>query len=185
MGDFTSPDSLPFPFDTDTPDVPRDIKGLADATQAALLDRHEVLYQGVRRDTWVTITPGDNWLNPGNFESKEEQPVGTTPISWVEGSAFAIDTTGLYNLDVSGSFLTGAQGGFCGLQVMAGPSSLGMVNGYAMQPNFSTTVRMNAMAVLTAGQVLTIQGRVQVIATCNFQAAALRVALLQKTGLGV
>lgn len=37
MGDVTSPDQLPYPFDSDTPDIPRDIKGLADATQAALL----------------------------------------------------------------------------------------------------------------------------------------------------
>lgn len=38
MGDVTSPDGLPYPFDTDVPDIPGDFQGLAEATQAALLN---------------------------------------------------------------------------------------------------------------------------------------------------
>jgi hypothetical protein len=44
MGDVTSPDNLPYPFDSDTPDVPRDIQALADATQAALLKNNVPIF---------------------------------------------------------------------------------------------------------------------------------------------
>lgn len=45
MANVTSPDNLPFPEDGDSPDVPRDIFALADATQDAFNARHQYATQ--------------------------------------------------------------------------------------------------------------------------------------------
>lgn len=54
MGDVTSPDNLPYPFDSDVPDIPADFQALAQATQTALLNGVTKFASATDRDGNIT-----------------------------------------------------------------------------------------------------------------------------------
>jgi len=179
MGDVTVPDNLPYPFDSDTPDVPRDISALAEATQAALLKYHfKPQAVGVRTDVDLALTAAALWKKCNPWTVVENQMSGTDPIPYTIGDDLTIQDAGIYHIDFSASVVSSSGDNSAGLRInlLTPNSTLFYGNGVFVKSGLAgaTTMRHTAMVHLVAGQQVTGWVRLESgTGTCT--AAALRL----------
>ena len=172
MGSVTSPDSLPYPVDTDSPDIPRDFKALAEATQVALSKRG---YGGrVRYLASYSLTPLTFWT-PAWTESVNY--TNLTPISATMGASGGLiaPKTGTWIVGVQTSAAPGATGaiGTRGSLLINGVAGTSFSIPLIRDVNVTTYGSASLIVDLAEGAKLSMQFQVTDVADVSVTGTAL------------